>query len=70
MGVNMKVADLVEMLLQLDQDLDVIIQKDSEGNGYEPVRGVEETMINEYGEALHPEDYKEHGVNQAVVIFP
>lgn len=33
----MKVRELVKDLLELDQDFDVIIAKDTEGNGYSPM---------------------------------
>ena len=35
----MKIADLVEELLQMDQDLDVIMASDSEGNNFGPFSG-------------------------------
>ena len=36
----MKVRDLIEQLQNMDQGLDVILQKDSEGNGFSPLAGV------------------------------
>lgn len=66
----MKVKDLIAELQKLNPELDVILQRDSEGNGYESCRGAEETMLNEDGEALHPDDYEEYGVSKGVVIYP
>jgi hypothetical protein len=37
----MKVKDLIESLQQMDPDLEIIMQKDSEGNGYSPLAGVD-----------------------------
>jgi hypothetical protein len=37
----MKVKELIAELETLDPNLDVILQKDSEGNGYSPCAGVD-----------------------------
>ena len=37
----MKVKELISELQALDQEAEVILQKDQEGNGYEEVRGAE-----------------------------
>lgn len=37
----MKNRELVEMLLKGDPEAEVILQKDSEGNGYSPLAGVD-----------------------------
>jgi len=37
----MKVRELINKLLKENPDADVIIQKDSEGNGYSPLRDVD-----------------------------
>lgn len=37
----MKVRELIEVLKNADQDAEVILQKDAEGNGYSPVAGVD-----------------------------
>lgn len=37
----MKVSELIEQLQKLDPNLPVYLQRDSEGNGYEVVRGVD-----------------------------
>lgn len=41
----MKVKDLIRELQLIDPELDVIIQKDSEGNGYSPIAGTDENCI-------------------------
>lgn len=37
----MKVKELIEELKLLDPESEVILQKDSEGNGYSPLEGVD-----------------------------
>lgn len=41
----MKVKDLIRELQLLDPELEVIVQKDSEGNGYSPLAGTDENCI-------------------------
>lgn len=41
----MKVKDLIRELKLLDPELEIILQKDSEGNGYSPLEGVDENCI-------------------------
>lgn len=40
----MNVKDLIEELQKLDPNLQVILQKDSEGNGYSPCSGLEKAI--------------------------
>ena len=56
----MKVKELILKLQNLDPELEVIIQKDPEGNGYSPMSGAE---IGQYlpdspysGYCIHPDD--------------
>lgn len=37
----MKVKDLLEALKELDPEMEIILQKDSEGNGYSPLAGAD-----------------------------
>jgi len=37
----MKVKELLEQLKTLDPEMDIIIQKDAEGNGYSPLAGAD-----------------------------
>lgn len=41
----MKVSELVAKLLELPQELEVILQKDAEGNGYSPLSDVDADEI-------------------------
>jgi len=41
----MKVKDLLEQLAGLDPGMEVIMQKDSEGNGYSPLAGADPNGI-------------------------
>jgi hypothetical protein len=40
----MKVKELIAELQQLNPDTPVILQKDAEGNGYSPLRGVDKAL--------------------------
>jgi len=37
----MKVKELIEVLKELDPEMECIMQKDSEGNGYSPLSGAD-----------------------------
>lgn len=37
----MKVKELIEVLQELDPEMECIMQKDSEGNGYSPLAGAD-----------------------------
>ena len=41
----MRVAELVELLQKLPRTADVILQKDSEGNGYSPLSSVDGNAV-------------------------
>lgn len=41
----MKVKHLIEQLKELDGEMEVILQKDSEGNGYSPLAGTDSDCI-------------------------
>jgi hypothetical protein len=41
----MKVKELIEQLSELDPEMEVIMQKDSEGNGYSPLAGTDPDCI-------------------------
>lgn len=41
----MKVSELIEELQGLDPNMDIYLQKDAEGNGYEPLRVADPTCI-------------------------
>lgn len=41
----MKVKDLIRELQLIDPELEVIVQKDSEGNGFSPLAGTDENCI-------------------------
>jgi hypothetical protein len=41
----MKVKDLIRELQLLDPEMEVILQKDGEGNGYSPLEGVDENCV-------------------------
>lgn len=38
----MKVKDLIELLKEYDEDAEVVLQSDQEGNGYQELRGADE----------------------------
>lgn len=66
----MKVKDLLKALEGVDPELDVVVAADAEGNGYSSLFLAEETMVDEDGRALHPDDYEEYGVNKAFLVSP
>ncbi len=41
----MKVKELLEALAGVDPEAEVILQKDAEGNGYSPLRGVDDECV-------------------------
>ena len=41
----MKVRELIEQLLVLDPEMEVIMQKDGEGNGYSPLAGLDPNAV-------------------------
>jgi hypothetical protein len=44
-ATTMKVKDLIRELKLLDPEMPVILQKDSEGNGYSPLAGTDENCV-------------------------
>lgn len=57
----MKVKDLIEELQKLDQEAEVILSADGEGNGFAYLDGIEVSRYTtRHGlEVLHPSDYLE-----------
>lgn len=41
----MQVKDLIKQLQLLDPEMQVILQRDAEGNGYSPLAGVDENCV-------------------------
>lgn len=41
----MNVKELIEILSEFDPDAEVILQKDSEGNGYSPLSGADHDAV-------------------------
>lgn len=41
----MKVRELIELLSGMDMEAEVIMQKDSEGNGYSPLAGADHDAV-------------------------
>lgn len=41
----MKVKELIEALQKIDPECEVILQKDSEGNGYSPLEDIDDDAI-------------------------
>lgn len=69
----MKKSELIEMLHQVEGDPVVILQKDSEGNGYSPCAGVDgnawyEAETTWYGE-VYPVQEPQDGV-PCIVLWP
>lgn len=64
----MTVAELINILGEFPQDLEVIISRDGEGNGYNPLYQVEVTSFYE-GETIHPEDEDDYPDCYSVVCL-
>jgi hypothetical protein len=41
----MKVKALIKLLADCDQNAEIVLQKDSEGNGYSPLEGVDHEAV-------------------------
>lgn len=41
----MKIKDLIEQLKDLDPEMEIVLQKDAEGNGYSPLAGADENCV-------------------------
>lgn len=81
----MNIKELKELLADIPDDREVLIQKDSEGNGYEFLRGVDENAVHApdqsyFGEVFDPswtadeagmdeEEWEEVKKNPRVVVL-
>lgn len=67
----MTVSQLIEQLQKLQQDLQVVISKDGEGNSYSPLSNITvckyEATTPWYGEVI---DFQESQINNAIVLYP
>lgn len=74
----MKVRELIAELQGMDPEWDVILQKDSEGNGYSPLSGVDGNSVYEAestwsGNVYSAEDVAEgygEGCPKCCVLYP
>jgi hypothetical protein len=81
----MKVKQLIKLLKDLDPDLQVILQRDLEGNGYSPLSGVDDEDVlygedDDGGMAMSTQDLAEdiengylsedHEFVPCVILFP
>lgn len=53
----MKVKELIKFLKSVDQNLNVVLQCDSEGNGYSPAAGAEFAIYDENNGAVYSLKY-------------
>jgi hypothetical protein len=74
----MKVKELIEQLSEMDPELEVILQKDAEGNGYSPLAGSDGDCVYEaestyHGNVYGSEDVEDgygEGCPKVCVLFP
>ncbi|MFF5973701.1 hypothetical protein ACFY7C_19450 [Streptomyces sp. NPDC012769] len=73
----MKIKELREALAGFPDDMEVILQKDAEGNGYSPLAGGEESWYEAHqtwcGDAIHEDDYDpayNREATRVLVLFP
>ena len=81
-GVVVKINEIIDILQKMQKDhgdVDLILQKDSEGNGYSPLCGLEAVhyiSLNSYtGDVLDEEGYEEvmeerYPGHNAIVLYP
>jgi hypothetical protein len=53
----MKVKQLKEILEGLDDNTDIIVSRDEEGNGYAPLGGIDEGFVNKNEWGYHLDNY-------------
>ena len=63
----MKVHELIKKLSECDQNLDVVLSKDAEGNGFKPLFSIEECMVTLYRDAR---SFSFTSDQAAVVLWP
>lgn len=73
----MKVSELRKRLSTFDDDLEIIVATDEEGNSFNPLHDVEvsQSYTDKWGsiEPVHPDDeasYNEGDLQPCVVIWP
>jgi hypothetical protein len=69
----MKVKDLIELLEKEDQNVDVIMASDSEGNGFNPLSCVETSLCEDadgFIELVNEEDVEDRDVKPCVCLWP
>jgi hypothetical protein len=70
----MKLSDLLPLLqrhLDKSPDIEVVMSRDPEGNGFHPLGDVEVSPYSvDYGEVLHPDDVDDKDIIQVVVLWP
>lgn len=62
----MTVKDLIEALQKVDQTRIVILQKDSEGNGYSPLSGIDDNAMYE-AETTYSGEVRIHHLTDALI---
>lgn len=71
----MKVKELIEVLKTCNPEHDVVLQKDSEGNGYETMRDWEDDLmfVHKDGEVFRKQDAEDYDLDfkpNCVVLAP
>ncbi len=69
----MKVKELIEILQKCNPELDVVLQKDSEGNGYDKMHSWEADLMYRDGEVYDKEYCDEYDIPlrpNCVVLAP
>lgn len=64
----MKVEELIELLGHADPTAEVLVAKDPEGNGFNPLHEVVSTPVRD-GEPCHPDD-ADTDAKEVLVLWP
>jgi len=70
--------DLKKLVQKIPDDMAIYVSKDPEGNSYAPLWSMEVCLFDKTDMEpvdtdcmdLHPEHYKEHKIEKALVIYP
>jgi len=66
----MKVSELIELLKEVDQDFDVVVSSDGEGNSFSEAGGVSTGNFDpQYGELLDEDDMRDAELEENCLVI-
>ena len=66
----MKVAKLIKRLSKLDQQLEVLISRDEEGNGFNMLAEVQQCFYDPDDIEVYADEDREPWMKRAVILWP